>query len=160
RAYCCACPYLTRRSRWRRAPQRQERQRGSISISSFLVLLGLDLGRCAGVDAERTGDFRGARANSVRYAGILGNCREQLACLLPAALFEQRQRGHLARRSKPRLTGFGQRLEPGNHFLRLKLIELDSGLTDERGVAVRRRQATIGGNCLVSRGGRLDVTLL
>ena len=86
--------------------------------------------------------------------------REQLAGLLALALLGERERGHFPGAAEPRLARLGEGLKPGNHLLRLELVELERRLADERGIAIRLRQPAVGGVALVFRDRGLDVALL
>src|SRR3954447_2365382 len=129
-------------------------------MSSFLVLLGLARKRSADVDAERSGELGGAITNGAGYGVIPRDGSEQLAGLAALALFGERHRGHFAGTAKPRLARLGEGLKPGDHVLRLELVELERRLPDEGCVAVRLRKSAILGGRLESGGRCLDVALL
>src|SRR3954447_9915449 len=75
----------------------------------ILILLVHGIQRGAGVDAKAAGDLDRSGAKAIWYIFVLGDGCEQAAGLGLLALLDHGEGGHLAGRSEPRLSRFGQR---------------------------------------------------
>src|SRR4029079_17055817 len=109
-----------------------------------IVILWIRRGRhWSGIDAEAAGNLDRAGAALIRNGLVLGDRGEQAAGFLLLALLDECHGGHFPGARKPRVSGLGQRLEPLDHLVRLDAVELERGLADQRGVAIRLGQAGV-----------------
>src|SRR5436190_11491683 len=116
--------------------------------------------RLTGIDAKAAGDLDGAGSAAFRSILVLGDRREQPACLLLLALLDHRYGGHLTGAGEPGIARLRQRFRPRDHVVGLEAVEFERGHADQRGVTVGLGQAVIRRNFLIFGDCELVVILL
>ena len=112
-------------------PPSAPQPRKLLGSSSFLSYCGCGPRCGAGIDAEVRRNLDGSIADRRRRVLVPCDRDKQLPGIIGLALLDQRQGRHFARRAEPGIAGFHQRLKTRDHLLRLKLVELERGLTND-----------------------------